>query len=58
MERHGADWATGTRWCKGLRVDGYVARELLLQLDLEARWEVAARAAMQGRMVSAPAPVH
>ena len=58
MERHGADWAAGTRWCKGLRVDGEVARELLLQLDLEARWEVAARAAMQGRSVSAPAPVH
>ena len=58
MERHGAEWAAGTRWCKGLRVDGELARELLLQLDLEARWEVAARAAMQGRVVSAPAPIH
>ena len=58
MERHGADWAAGTRWCKGLRVDGEVARDLLALLDLEARWEVAARAAMNGRPVSAPAPIH
>ena len=58
MERHGADWAAGTRWCKGLRVDGEVARDLLAPFDLEARWEVAARAALAGRPVSAPAPIH
>jgi uncharacterized protein (TIGR02270 family) len=58
LERHGAEWAAGQRWCKGVRLDGEIAREQLTQLDLEARWEVAARAALAGRPVSAPAPVH
>lgn len=58
MERRGAEWAAGTRWCNGLRLDGEVSRELLSQLDLEARWEVAVRAALAGRPVSAPAPIY
>jgi uncharacterized protein (TIGR02270 family) len=58
MQRRGGEWAQATRWCQGFRVDGEVGRELLLQLDLEARWEVAARAAMNGRPVSGPAPVY
>lgn len=58
MQRHGADWAAATRWCKGLRVDGELVPDLLAQLDLEARWEVAARAALAGRPVSAPSPIH
>ncbi|CAN0450689.1 unnamed protein product, partial [Phaeothamnion confervicola] len=58
LERQGAEWATSPRWCNGLRLDGEHAREWLTQLDLEARWEVAARAALAGRPVSAPAPIH
>ena len=58
MERHGAEWAAGTRWCNGVRLDGEVSREQLSQLDLEARWDVAARAALAGRPVSAPPPIH
>lgn len=58
MERHGTEWAAGTRWRNGVRLDGEVSREQLIQLDLEARWEVAARAALAGRPVSAPAPIH
>ena len=58
MDRHGAAWAGGHRWCNGVQVDGEVDRELLKQMDFEARWDVAARAAMSGRPVSAPAPIH
>lgn len=58
MERHSAEWAAGSRWCNGVRVDGEVARDVLTTLDLEARWDVAARAALAGRPVSAPAPIH
>ena len=58
MERRSAEWAAGTRWCNGVRLDGEVSREQLTQLDLEARWDVAARAALAGRPVSAPPPIH
>ena len=58
LERHGAEWAAGPRWCNGARLDGEHPRERLTQLDLEARWDVAARAALAGRPVSAPAPIH
>jgi hypothetical protein len=58
MDQHGGTWAQGSRWCAGHRLDGEVSRDLLVQLDLDARWDVAARAALAGRVVSAPPPVH
>lgn len=58
LERQGPEWAAGRRWCNGLDLDRDNPREWLTQLDLEARWELAARAALAGRPVSAPAPVH
>lgn len=58
LDRHRDTWATGTRWCQGLRLDGEVPRELLPTLDLEARWDVAARAAWAGRPMCAPPPIH
>ncbi len=58
MGQHGAEWAGGSRWCKGLRLDGETIGEILTQLDFEARWDAAARAAMEGWRLSAPAPVH
>lgn len=58
LDRHGAAWAAGRRWCNGVRVDGEVDRELLKQMDFEARWDIAARAAINGRPVSAPPPIH
>jgi hypothetical protein len=39
-------------------VDEAITREVLLQLDLEARWDAAARAALAGRALSVPPPVH
>ena len=58
MERHAPEWATGHRWCQGMRLDGAVSREVLVKLDLEARWDAAARAALAGRAISAPPPIH
>ena len=58
VERQAQVWAGGARWCQGRCLDGVVARELLLQLDLEARWDAAARAALAGRLISAPQPIH
>lgn len=58
LERYATEWAAGPRWCNGARLDGDHARAVLTELDLEARWDVAARAALAGRPVSAPAPVH
>lgn len=58
LEQQSAQWSAGGRWCNGVRLDGEVARDVLTGLDFEARWDVAARAAMTGCRVSAPAPIH
>jgi hypothetical protein len=58
LAQHGERWAAGGRWCMGHRLDGEVGRDLLPQLDFDARWDVAARAALAGRLISAPPPVH
>ena len=58
MERHAAEWSAGSRWCNGVRLDGEVTRDVLTTLDFEARWDVAARAALAGKPISAPAPIH
>ncbi len=57
MERHGAEWARGSRWCAGVQLDGQLTREVLATLDFEARWDAAARAALAGHRLSTPAPI-
>lgn len=58
LQRHGEGWAAGARWCRGHCVDAPVQRPVLLQLDLHARWDAAARAAMAGQPISTPPPIH
>jgi len=58
LESHGNEWAQGTRWCHGQRLDGPLSGEALRPLDLEARWDAAARAALTGQRISAPPPIH
>lgn len=58
MERHADTWGAGGRWCQGIRLDGAQSHAALLPLDLEARWDTAARAALAGRAISAPPPIH
>ncbi|MBL8344149.1 MAG: hypothetical protein JNN03_01825 [Rubrivivax sp.] len=57
LEEQGAQWSTATRWCAGRRMDMAFAADDLAALDLQARWDVAARAALAGRPVSAPPPI-
>lgn len=57
MAQHSAHWQQGSRWCQGRRLDGPVDAGLLAQLDLQARWDVVARAALSGIRMAAPAPV-
>lgn len=58
LDQQGAHWAQATRWCAGVRLDGDLGARSIAQLDFEARWDVAARAALARRPVSVPAPIH
>lgn len=58
MDRHGAAWAEGARWCRGRRFDGESTPALLADVDLELRWDIGARAALAGQPVCPPPPVH
>jgi uncharacterized protein (TIGR02270 family) len=58
MDERSAEWTQGSRWCQGQRLDVPVAPEQLAGADLEARWDIGARAALAGRPVCAPPPVH
>ncbi|CAN5420990.1 hypothetical protein BH11PSE9_BH11PSE9_04250 [soil metagenome] len=49
--------AAGTRWNRGIRVDGAPALADLAKVDLPARWDACARAALAGRPMSSPPPV-
>lgn len=57
LEEHGARWSAAPRWCAGRRMDAPFGPDDLAPLDLQARWDVAARAAFAGRPVCAPPPV-
>jgi uncharacterized protein (TIGR02270 family) len=57
IEQHGAEWNGGVRWCAGRRMDVPLGPDDLVQLDLQARWDAAARACMAGRPLSAPPPI-
>lgn len=57
LEEHGQKWNAGTRWCAGRCMDGPLSAEDLAPLDLQARWDAAARAAFAGRPISAPPPI-
>jgi uncharacterized protein (TIGR02270 family) len=58
MDERGAEWMQGTRWCQGQRVDTAPAPEQFSAFDLEARWDIGARAALARRAVCVPPPVH
>jgi uncharacterized protein (TIGR02270 family) len=58
MDRLGGEWMQGTRWCRGRRMDTESAPDQLPHMDLEARWDAGARAALAGRPVCLPPPLH
>jgi len=57
LEEHGSTWNAGTRWCAGRRMDVPITANELAALDLQARWDAAARAAFAGHSISAPPPI-
>jgi hypothetical protein len=54
LKAHGARWSAGLRWRRGVEVSAAVPAEHLADLDMQARWDLAARAAWAGS--AAPLP--
>lgn len=58
VSERGAEWIASPRWCNGVRVDGPLPPDALPPFDLQARWDIGARAALAGRPVCSPPPIH
>lgn len=58
LTQRSAEWSPASHWCQGVCLDGEITPGQLLTLDLDARWDVAARSAMAGRVISAPPCVY
>ena len=56
LEQQAAHWAGGLRWRRGLRVDRDLDALDARALDMQARWDLAARAALAGGR-AAPPPI-
>lgn len=57
LDEHGARWNAASRWCAGRRMDIPLSPDEVSTLDLQARWDAAARAALAGRPICAPPPI-
>lgn len=57
LDRHGLDWSGARRLCQGSRVDPGQGPVELRPLDMQTRWDVGARASLQGAPVCAPPPI-
>lgn len=56
LKTHGPQLAQGERWNRGHALGIDVTPAVLAQVDLPARWDACARAALAGRPVAAPPP--
>ena len=56
LDAHGAALQAGTRWNRGCDLPGVPPAEVLRRIDLPARWDAAARAALAGQPFAAPPP--
>lgn len=54
LQAHGAQWSTSLRWRRGVDVSATPPAAAVAQLDMQARWDLAARAAWAG--AAAPLP--
>lgn len=54
LQHHQGAWATGLRWRRGLCLDHELSTEAASRLDMQARWDIAARSALAGG--AAPSP--
>jgi len=57
MLSRGPEWFQGSRWCEGLRMDVDIDRDRLASMDLQARWDLAARSAIDGQTATSPPPI-
>ena len=55
-DEHGKRWQGGVRWCRGHDIRDSLSREAQRWIDLEARWDFGARAALAGQGVIPPPP--
>ena len=55
---HEARWFEHPRWCQGTPLPHCVESGALAAMDMESRWDAAARAALGRHPVSAPCPIH
>jgi len=53
---HGERWRAGGRWCRGFDVERALSSEAQRWIDLEARWDFGARAALAGTPLFPPPP--
>jgi len=53
---HGARWLAGARWCRGHDIGVSLSTLAQRTIDLEARWDFGARAALAGTRVFPPPP--
>jgi uncharacterized protein (TIGR02270 family) len=56
-QRHKQTLAHGTRWRQGIDLGGECKLQTLAEIDLEARWDAHARAALAGKPLAAPPPI-
>lgn len=54
---NGARWLAGSRWCRGHDIGASLSSIAQRAIDLEARWDFGARAALNGARVFPPPPV-
>ncbi len=54
LQQHGSRWAGGQRWRRGLCLDSAPTAEQARTLDMQSRWDIAARVALAGG--AAPPP--
>lgn len=55
-DEHGKRWQGGVRWRLGHDIQGSLSREAQRWIDLEARWDFGARAALAGQRIISPPP--
>ena len=57
-QQHKQILAGGTRWRRGVDLGGQCTLQTLTDIDLEARWDAYARAALTGKPLAAPPPIY
>jgi len=56
-QQHGSTLSSGTRWRQGLNLGEICPAKILAELDLQARWDAGARAALAGQALCSPPPI-